>query len=318
MADFESMLKQLLTPELCLAVYKLKFPGPKKSAEGLIGRRHFRPEYFHAFYELVYHQVLIPLSTHKLETLLAFDWKKLLPEPTASDYPEKACGLVTILDQQRGLTAGYGRRWTCAFFDPICEKLARSLVALPEDLRPDGKQAWISRGYSVEDWLVRTLWFWAPLVHSDRFMVNDRQQLKDYLHEIRAEAEASSGHSDPLASWEAKDDIDITAFPTIESDGPPLRSYFEGEADPSVADYAFWWIRILNAHFAWTDKCGHYAYWIRYRGGDWNEQDREAMKATNYYRYSPDDEPLLKQIKKDENSGVWQPLEPNPAYEETQ
>jgi hypothetical protein len=146
-------------------------------------------------------------------------------------------------------------------------------------------------------------------------MTNDRQRLKDYLHEIRAEAEAISGRSDPFAHLEAQDAVDFTAFPRIESDGPPRQSYFNSGDDPSVADYTFWWIRILNAHFAWTDKCGHYAYWVRYRGGEWNERDKEAMKATNNYRYSPDDEPLLQKIKQDEIGGIWQPLEPNPAYE---
>ena len=186
---------------------------------------------------------------------------------------------------------------------------------MPSEVRPDGKEAWLSRGYSFDDWLVRTLWFWAPLVHSDEFMIDDRQRLKDWLHFMRAEVEAHSGKCDPFASIEAADDVDITAFPKIEGEGPTQKSYSDLDSEATVSDYAFWWIRILNSHFAITDLCGHYPYWIRWKGLEWTEADKEFMKQTNNYRYDPANEPVLQEVRQDSMDGVWKPLEANPRFE---
>jgi hypothetical protein len=239
-----------------------------------------------------------------------------LPSSSASDYPEQSLGLITLLDQTRLITTGYGFRYTRAFFDPVCEKLALQLVSLPVDVRPDGKVAWLSRGYSFDDWLIRTLWFWAPLVHSDEFMVKNRQTLKNWLHAMRAEVEAHAGMFDPFAPLEAEDDVDINAFQRIETDGPPEKGYSNPKDEATIADYSFWWIRILNSHFAITDMCGHYPYWIRWKGFEWTDEDKAFMKQTNDYRYDPKTEPVLQEVRKDFLNEFWRPMEPNPTYEE--
>ena len=159
MANINEQLRQILTPKLLLAVYNLKYPyGKSQLPSGAeVGRAHFRPTYGQQLYDLAYHGTLVPMSKLPLESVLKVDLTKFLPDPNATDYPEQSLGLITLLDQTRILTAGYNFRYTRAFFDSICEKLARQLVALPSNVRPDGKQAWLSRGYSVNDWLVRTL-----------------------------------------------------------------------------------------------------------------------------------------------------------------
>lgn len=240
MGDIKQQLGQILTQDIFLAVYRLKFPYPKRRlpSGAVVGKAHFRPEYGQRLYDLIYRDVLIPMSKLPLESLLAVDMSTFLPQPDATDYPEQSLGLVTILDQTRMLTAGYNFRYTRAFFDPICEKLCRQLICLPLDVRPDGKNAWLSRGYSLDDWLVRTLWFWAPLVHSDDFMVKDRQTLKDYLHAIRAEVEAQARRADPVAPLENQDDKDINAFKTIETDGPPQRSYADSASEATVSEFS--------------------------------------------------------------------------------
>lgn len=316
--DLKYHLAQLLTPERCLAIYRLKYPFSKGRlpSGATVGYSQFRPTYQQAMYDLVYHDVLLPMGKLPLEDVLAVDLTQLLPPPYAEDYPEICLGMVTILDQTRLLTTGYDFRYTRVFFDPICERLVRQLIALPEELRPDGKQAWTSRGYSVDDWLVRTLWFWAPLVHADEFMTVNRQQLKDWLHSMRSEVESHAGVSDPFAPCEVDDDVDVTAFERIESNGPPLRSYASPEEQATVSDYSFWWIRILNSHFAITDMCGHYPYWIRWTGVEWTEQDGEFMRKTNNYRYDPvADEPVYQQVREDVLNGVWRPMQPTPTYE---
>jgi hypothetical protein len=149
-------------------------------------------------------------------------------------------------------------------------------------------------------------------------MTADRQVLKDWLHNMRAEVEAHCGQSDPFAPLEAEDDVDICAFQAIESAGPPLKSYTNEGKEATVSDYAFWWIRILNSHFAITDMCGHYPYWIRWTGKEWTEKDREFMRTTGNFRYDPvKDELVYEQVRKDHLEGLWRPLQPNPAYEKS-
>ena len=146
-------------------------------------------------------------------------------------------------------------------------------------------------------------------------MVKDRQRLKDWLHTMRSEVEAHSRTSDPFAPLEAEDDEGITAFQRIEGEGPPLQSYSNPDSEATVSDFSFWWITILNSHFAITDICGHYPYWIRWKGLDWTEADKEFMRKTNNYRYDPKMEPALQEVRKDVLEGVWKPLQPNPKYE---
>lgn len=320
MADIKAQLRRTLTPDLLLAVHRCKYPYGKGQlpSGAVIGRNHFSLSYGEAFYDLVYHRVLIPMSEMPLETLLAVDMTEYLPKPNATDYPEQSLGLITLLDQSRGLTAGYSFRYTRSFFDAVCEKLARQLVSLPLDVRPDGKNAWLSRGYSVDDWLARTLWFWAPLVHSDEFMVEDRQTVKDWLHSMRSEVEAHSGVPDPYAPLEAADDADLNAFKEIETAGPPQIGHADPKDEATISDYSFWWIRIMNSHFAITDMCGHYPYWIRWKGFEWTWEDKEFMRQTNNFRYDPGTELILQEVRRDSLEGVWKAMEPNPKYEKSQ
>ena len=253
MSNLRHQLSQILTPEICLSAYKLKFPFPKHAlpSGATIGQAQFGGARDNqAFYDLTYHAAIIPLSQFSLQDLLSFDLTTLLPPPNAAEYPEHSLGMIQILDQSRALMSGYGLRYTRSFFDPICERLVRQLTSLPDDIRPDGKEAWLSRGYSFDDWLIRVLWFWAPLVHLDHFMIANRLQLKVWLHYMRAEVENHYSIKDPFAAVEAQDDIDVTLFQSMIQQGPPLKSYADSEAEATVADYTFWWIRILNAHFA--------------------------------------------------------------------
>ena len=319
MEDLKRHLGEILTPELCMEVYRLKFPWEKGNlpSGAVEGQSHFKPsaDYIQAFYNLIFHHAIKPLSQLPLDSVLSVDLSKLLPNPNSPEYPEHCLGMITLLDQTRVFTTGYGFRYTRAFFDPICEQLVRQLVSLPANIRPDGKQAWLSRDYTLEDWLVRTLWFWAPLVHSDVFMTADRELLKEWLHNMRSEVEYHAAVSDPFASMEPYDDVDINAFKGIMTKGPPSKSYFNSDNEAAVSDYAFWWIRILNSHFAITDMCGHYPYWVRWTGLEWTEEDKEFMEKTDNFQYDPANEPILQQVRNDYLDGVWKPLQPNLKYE---
>lgn len=317
--SIQTQLRAIFTPSLLLQVYNYKFPWPKGSSPSgaIVGNYVFNPpkDYIKNFYALTFRPALLPLSRLPLDILLEIDFTTLLPPTNASDYPEQALGLITIIDQARIICSGYNKRYMRAFFDPLGEKLARHLIALPEAERPDGKHAWLSRGYSMDEWLTRTLWFWAPLVHADTFMVDDRATLKDWLHSMRAEIEECAGRKDPFAKIEAEDDVDLRAFQTIEDDGPPKKGYEDETKEAEVVDYAFWWIRILNSHFAITDYCGHYPYWIRWKGVDWTDEDRHFFKLNDNYRHSAEDESALQRVKRDVQDGAWRELKPEARFE---
>ena len=242
MSELKHRLSQILTPELCMLAYQLKFPFAKQSlpSGAAVGQHQFgAAKNTQAFYDLIYHTAIIPLSEIPLDVLLAFDLTDLLPLADTPEYPEHCLGMVQILDQSRALMSGYGFRYTRSFFDPICEKLVRQLIALPDDVRPDGKEVWLSRGYSFDDWIVRVVWFWTPLVHSDHFMTASRQRLKDWLHYIRSEVEYQYSVRDPFAALEDDDDVNVTLFDEIVKAGPPLKSYINSEAEATIADFAF-------------------------------------------------------------------------------
>ena len=314
-------LRAILTPQLLLNVYRLKFPWAKGElpSGAKVGAYHFTPnsDYRQSFYDLIFHQALIPISRLPLSELLKLDLTQSLPTPNTTDYPEQALGLVLILDQgTRGLASGYGARYTPSFFDHICLKLAEQLVALPTHLRPDRKEAWLARGYSFDDYVVRTLWVWGPLVHSDDFMVRGRQAVKDWCHTVRAEIEAHSGMKDPFAPLEAQDDLDVNLFANMFVEGPPSKSFSDQTKEATMTDYGFWYIRIINSHFVLTDTCGHYPFWVRPRGLEWTEKDREVLeKEPRYMAIEYAGEETMKLIRQDYLDGVWRPLMPTPQYE---
>lgn len=321
MNELEGTLKGILTADKLLAVHHLKYQDEKGAVvDGKIALAQFwpDPEYAHAFYDLVFNDILVPLSQLSLRGILDVDLAStLLPSPEAHDFPEQCLGLIVILDQTRILTGGsYGARYTRCFFDPIAERLARQLVALPEDSRPDGKQAWLARGYTYEQWVIRAYSIWAPLVHSDKFMVNERQQVKDLLHSLRTEVETHYQVADPFAPLEAADDVDPDLFPRMITEGPP-ESIVDSSQAITIWEFAFWYIRICNAHFALTDKFGRYPYACQWKGEDPTEEEKEYVKKTGNAFQQPGLEVIFEQIRKDVQEGTWQPLRPSPKFDPT-
>ncbi|KAF2101339.1 hypothetical protein NA57DRAFT_72782 [Rhizodiscina lignyota] len=321
MEDVKHQVKEILDPKVLLAAYRLKWPWPKGQVPSgtVVGKMHFYEDFAlrKALYDLAFYSILEPLSKIPLEILLAIDLTEFLPSRWDPDYPAQCLGLITILDQQRIITSGYSIRYTHAFFDPVCEKLVRQLVFQPEGVSPASKTAWLTCGYSVDDWLARVLWFWAPLAHSDEFMSQDRQIMKNWLHQMRAEVELHANIRDPFTPREATDDVDIQLFKNMVIEGPPTETYDpkrSGEA--TISDYTFWWIRIVNSHFAIIDMCGHYPYWIRWKGQEWNKEDRKYLKKTDNFEYDPALEPLALEIRSDYLNGIWKPLQPNPEFEQ--
>lgn len=314
-------LRTILSPENILSVYYLQFPDIKGTTlTGSDGITQFEPNptSTQTFYDTIYHPILIPLSTLPLASILALDLPALLlPDPQALDFPEQCLGLITILDQTRTLTGGtYNTRYTRCFFDPICEHLAKQLFfSLPEHQRPDGSQAWLSRGYTFSQWLTRVPMLWGPLVHSDTFMVQSRHDVKNFLHSVRSEIETHYSVRDPFAPLESADDVDLTLFPRMVAEDPPEKSFADPAQQLQIWEYGFWWIRILNAHFALTDYCGHYPYASEWHGRELTERDREFLEMTGDALYDVSLKPLFEMVKNDVREGVWRPMKGVESFE---
>jgi hypothetical protein len=122
-------------------------------------------------------------------------------------------------------------------------------------------------------------------------MVEDRRVVKDWLHDMRDEVIKGSDCQDPFAAFETQDDVDLTLFAKMITVGPSSTSLTRGGSEEAtVCDYAFWWIRILNGHFAITDLCGHYPYWIRHFGEELSEHDRHYLRVNDAFRTPAEEE----------------------------
>ena len=146
-------------------------------------------------------------------------------------------------------------------------------------------------------------------------MVKNREDVKDQLHTLRSNVRSNIGMDDPFAQIEDADDKTILTFKKVLEEGPPMKSYEDPSKEATVGDYAFYRIRLSNAHFAITDTYGHYPYWVRWKGKELTEKDKEFFRKSDNFQYHPNDDPVLDEIRQDVLNGVWKPLSPNPKIE---
>ena len=281
-----------LIPELLTRVHNIIFPWPR--ADKLDWKSVVNREFDSA---AVFKQ-LIPV------------WKKLsqkplnllTPPPDAPDYLEQCCGLIFIIDQTRVFFQDTDVRYTRAFFDPACEKLALKL--LNSDHSPYRKETWLSRGWSFEDFIARAIALWAPLIHSENIMANHWDTNKEILLYMRQEIEAYTGEKDPHAATQDEDEQDISLFSEMVSSGPTAFD---------MAGFNFWMLRILTSHRPITHEFGRYPYVNDMVGRDFASGEEEWM---NENKGLPGrlDEAVKKAIRKDVDSGIWSPLKLDYEY----
>ena len=139
--------------------------------------------------------------------------------------------------------------------------------------------------------------------------------MNNLLHNMRSEVEAYYGVRDPLAVFERGDEIDVSAFQKLEGPGPPTESYIKPSNDASIADLAFWTVRLFKSQFATYDMCGHAPYWVRWGGIEWTEKDKEWIEMNGSFRHDPETEAVLEEIRQDYVEGVWKSMPLNPPFE---
>ena len=309
-SDMKNDLRQIFTPELLRKVYKMHIPmqkgelpdweqlgsGPSKGTE-------------RNMYQTTFPNVLLPLSKMPLEELRVVDLREFLPPTDAPEYPEQCLAMIHILDQARVLLHGTDLRYVNDFFDVLAFKLAKDCLEVRPP--PHSKEAWLSRGWTFENWVAVLLGFLAPLIHSESFMVHQRPLTKELIHEYRSEVERYTGVEDPFAAREGEDERDLFLFSKLILLGSPTREQLGREV--RVEDYAFYWIRMLNAHYGITDRFGRYPYRNDVLGRDFAAGELEWMKETGVFERLPED--VRDQIRRDVDSGIWSPLKGNSALE---
>ncbi|CAF9913371.1 MAG: hypothetical protein GOMPHAMPRED_007876 [Gomphillus americanus] len=281
-----------LTPELLTRVHNTIYPWPR--ADKLDWKRVINREFDNASL----FKLLIPVWKNLSQKPLSLP----MPPADAPDYLEQCCGLIFIIDQTRTFFQDTDVRYTRAFFDPACEKLALEL--LNSDHSPYRKETWISRGWSFEDFIARVITLWAPLIHSENLMANHWDTNKEILLYLRQEIEAYTGEKDPHAATQDEDERDLNLFSAMVSSGP---------AAFDMAGYNFWMLRVLTSHRPITHEFKRYPYVNDMVGRDFAPSEEEWM-SKNKSLSGRLDEAVRETIRKDVDTGTWSPLKLDYEY----
>lgn len=296
-------LAALITPDLLSSLVEARIQanltGPIDGAE--IGRLLFLTAPFNPALDEAIWAVLLALSRVGIDALTPTYLATFLPPPESAEFPQQCLGLQILLDQgPRVLCKGVDARWRGGYFDVVSRRFAKWRVSLhPAALRPDALKRWTEEvGTSFEYWTLVRLWFGAPFVHSEQ--LEDQEFALDFTDETRRAVEEVTGLKDP---WrERRDDVlsDVTGFPRVARAGPP-----QGEG-VSFADWSWWWFMLMDIHKPIIYRFGRYPYANGARGREDTAEELDWLEKVDHF--AQESPVVARQIKKDIELGVWQPL----------
>ncbi|KZP34526.1 hypothetical protein FIBSPDRAFT_846657 [Athelia psychrophila] len=300
----DAILRRTLTPALLTAVLALKIPFPSDAPLDFATafNTYFRGAADAQAFTALALPALKALSQIPPAALPSLSLLAYLPAPESPEFPAHALGLILLLDQGgRVLLSGVDARWCNAFFDPLAQRLAEELYALPEALRPWQQARWVGeRGVHVEYWLVAVFWFVAPFIHSEA-LPNHHIALA-LLRSIKsAVAALAPAAPDPYDTPEIVAELrtDPTAFARRVTTAP-------GGAVAMPA-YVYWFCMLMETHPVIIEKFGRYPY----RNGAVGREDTEAearfVRETN--GFGAVDEETRREIRADVERGIWRPIQ---------
>ena len=325
--SLKDQLRELLKPSLLLKVHNLVFPFPKASQLDwqVAFDNNWAPKLdrLKTLYELLF-PVWLAMSKMPLDELKKMSMLEFLPEHTASDYLEQCSGLVWILDQQRIYFTGTDVRYTRSFFDPLAEKLASELFdeqgaesGVPSASSPFHKEVWLAKGWTFEDYVVRVIWIWTPLIHSERFMHERWTTNKAFIDSLCSEVESYSNRLDPHRRTEAEDEKDLLLFSDMlkgaDGKGRPTKETLG--RDLEMSDCLFWILRILLAHWPIIHRFGRYPYSNDQMGRDFAQGELEWIESTGFSGFQRIPENDRKLIRQDVENGTWTSFKGNTDFE---
>lgn len=300
-------LSKILTPTLFESLRRVQMPWPEDQPLDFsaVAKLYFRgiPDNRLDYYNLVFNQALKPISLLGVDHVP--DLMQFLPPPEATDFPSKALGLLTLLDQcPRSLFSGANERYTYDYFDTLAMKLVRQLRALPPSLRPDSMERLMAQGWSYDYCVVARFWFMTPFVHSEE--LEDHELQRVLAEGIRNDVEKHVGKVDANRGTVEVDSQDIYAFPRLVASAPIQEGM-------SIDDFFFWVTRVFTVHTPIIKQFGHYPYRNKSQGRISTPEEVEYIEAIKGFMELKDEE-AAKKIHDDVAAGIWSPLQEESAF----
>jgi uncharacterized protein (DUF924 family) len=239
-------LSKILTPTLYNKVLAVRFPWEGPVDIAFASKFFFEgiPDSTRDVYDVCYQNALKPIS--RIVPAIP-ELAQYLPLPDSPEYPEHTLGLVLLLDQgPRMLFVGMNSRYTNMYFDGMTEKLVKGLFI--SGILPVSVNRWMSLGYGFEDVMIRIIWFYAPLIHSED--AQNHRLMTVQIEEMRKQVEKYSGKRDPSRDTRKEDKMDTLLFAKLIRERPPS----------TFAEFFFWVFRVFDAHRPIIEKFGRYPY----------------------------------------------------------
>jgi uncharacterized protein (DUF924 family) len=305
MGQSSTELAEVLTPTLYNRVLQNRMPWAKEQkldfehvAQYIFRGAPGQPQIADEFYQICFPALkalsIIPIRS--MPNLLEY-----LPSVTSPLFPIQALSLQILLDQgPRSCLEGADVRWKYDFFDKVSQQYAHSLLALPEPLQPLSKSRWTGIGATFDYWVLTTMWFQAPFVHSEDISAHDIAQ--SINENVRLEVEARAPQRDPHRSDPNYAELlnDTLAYPRILSAGPPTHPGYR------LHEFAYWELTLMDVHRCIILKYGGYPQRKSARGQELSERDIEYLEKTGHFDEISRDE--AEKVKQDVKKGVWSPL----------
>ncbi|KAK1221523.1 hypothetical protein PQX77_015642 [Marasmius sp. AFHP31] len=286
----------ILTPDLYREVLRLHFPwkGPANIKDAIKFYFLNQPDNTQERFGAFHFRATKPISAVRPSIP---DLEEYLPDSSDPRYPEHALALVCLLDQMpRSLYRGIDTRYTYMFFDETCRKVVKGLIS--KGVYPESTEEWEKRGYTFEDTILRKLWLYTPLVHSEDLA--DHVFVKTKIESMRKEVEKFYGQRDPARDTRDKDSRDTLLMSRLLLDGLPL--------DGSAADLLFWLYRVLDAHMPIIKEYGRYPYRNESMGRESTPREKEHLKATHNFGAAGLTAAEAEKLRREVEDGVWEDL----------
>ncbi|THU96194.1 hypothetical protein K435DRAFT_664897 [Dendrothele bispora CBS 962.96] len=298
-------LSEILTPSFLSKTCKLAFPWTPKPDGKLdvkwIADFYIRgiPDPAREVYDELHHQALKPISQFCPSVPEDLVSGSYLPPPTDPTYPERVLSLLYLLDQApRRLYDGAGMdaRYTFGYFDVLAHSLVKNLIS--RNAFPDSTEALTKLGYSFEETMIRKMWLYTPLIHSENLANHDWMESR--TEAMRKEVEVYSGKTDPYRVTRDSDRKDPTMFSRLITEGPPDTTDF--------ASFMFYFYRVDDVHRAVISRFGRYPYRNTALGRVSTVEEETFLKETNGFGQANLTEEEIEKLRKQREEGVWQKL----------
>ncbi|KAF2450114.1 hypothetical protein P171DRAFT_469959 [Karstenula rhodostoma CBS 690.94] len=294
---FPPTVTALITPTLLTSLFTLEIPWPKSTPP--TAPQWSAPHSSPAAYKPLCWPALLALSTIPLPATKTLNWFTLLPAPTDPAFPIQAVGLTILLDQApRHLCTHAHERWRNAFFDPLALSLTLALRKLPASSSIHDRPRWQQQGWSMPHFQALSNFLAAPLAHAELLAVHTAL----LLPEVAARRRLLETYYAVRDSWHG------TALATSATATAEFARLFAAAVPAvEVADTAFWWCRVLEAHTPILRAFGRYPYRNRAMGRVSTPAEVLFLEQTGDFGVGVG-EGDAEGVRRDVEGGVWTAL----------